>query len=256
MTDSLLSEWGANEVLTLTLNRPERRNALDPELLNALAEALDQEGSRAGAVILRGAGDDAFSAGYDLTRLTGTSADLDADRYIGEASNALRACPAPVIARLTGHCHGAGVELALSCDLRIGAPSLRMSVPAVSLGVVYRFQFVARLVQICGLARAGDLLLAMPELDAVRAYGWGLITEVVPDSEIDKRVHQMAERLAAYPRLAVHGTKASLNLLERRAISGEDLLQAQQIRAGAAASPERREAVKRRQQSMTRRSKR
>src|SRR5689334_11812741 len=137
MTDSLLTEWGANDVLTLTINRPERRNALDPELLGALADALHRDGERAGAVILRGAGDDAFSAGYDLSRLTGTPADLDADRHIGEAASALRACPAPVIARLTGHCHGAGVELALNCDLRFASPTLRMSVPAVSLGVVY-----------------------------------------------------------------------------------------------------------------------
>src|SRR5437763_17065903 len=90
MTDSLLTEWGEHDVLTLTLNRPERRNALDPELLTALAESLDSHGDRARAVILRGAGVDAFSAGYDLSRLTGTPADLEADRFIGEAVSALR----------------------------------------------------------------------------------------------------------------------------------------------------------------------
>src|SRR5438552_228180 len=166
MTDVLLTEWGAHDLLTLTLNRPERRNALDPELLTALAESLATDGERARVVILRGAGTEAFSAGYDLSRLTGTPADLEADRFIGEAVNALRQCPAPVIARLQGHCHGAGVELALNCDLRITSPTLRMSVPAISLGVVYRYQFVARLVQTCGIARTSDLLLAMHELDA------------------------------------------------------------------------------------------
>ena len=249
MTDSLLAEWGEHDVLTLTLNRPERRNALDPELLIALAESLDSHGDRARAVILRGAGVDAFSAGYDLSRLTGTPADLEADRFIGEAVYALRQCPAPVIARLQGHCYGAGVELALNCDLRIASPTLRMSVPAVSLGVVYRYQFVARLVQTCGIARAADLLLAMPELDAESAMRWGLITEVSDD--IDDRVTAVAHRLATSPRDAVHGTKASLNLLERRGIAGEDLLQAQQLRASAAASPERKEAVRRRQKKVT-----
>ena len=249
MTDSLLTEWGEHDVLTLTLNRPERRNALDPELLTALAESLDSHGDRARAVILRGAGVDAFSAGYDLSRLTGTPADLEADRFIGEAVNALRQCPAPVIARLQGHCYGAGVELALNCDLRIASPSLRMAVPAVSLGVVYRYQFVARLVQTCGIARAADLLLAMPELDAGTAIRWGLVTEVSDD--IDGRVTALAQRLATSPRDAVHGTKASLNLLERRGIAGEDLLQAQQLRTTAAASPERKEAVRRRQKKLT-----
>src|SRR5437899_3663097 len=253
MTDVLLTEWGAHDLLTLTLNRPERRNALDPELLTALAESLAADGERARAVILRGAGAEAFSAGYDLSRLAGTPADLEADRFIGETVNALRQCPAPVIARLQGHCHGAAVELALNCDLRIASPTLRMSVPAVSLGVVYRYQFVARLVQTCGIARTADLLLAMPELDAETAYRWGLVTEVVPESEIDNRLHTLAQKLATSPRTAVQGTKASLNLLERRAISGEDLLQAQQLRAAAAASPERQDAIKRRRQSVTRR---
>jgi enoyl-CoA hydratase len=254
LTETLRREWGAHDILTLTIDRPDRRNALDPELLTALAEALRGDGERAAAVILRGAGTEAFSSGYDLSRLTGTVEDLEADHYIGEAATALRECPAPVIARLQGHCHGAAVELAMSCDIRIAADDLRLSVPAVSLGVVYRFQFVARLVQICGIARASDLLLAMPELDAERAAAWGLVTEVSRGSEIDNRVQALAQNLAAAPRTAVRGTKASLDLLARRGISGEDLLLAQQLREAAAASPERRDAVSRRKQSMSRRS--
>jgi enoyl-CoA hydratase/carnithine racemase len=248
---ALRSEWGTHDILTLTIDRPDRRNALDPELLTALAAALRDDGERASVVILRGAGTEAFSSGYDLSRLTGTVDDLEADHYIGEAVTALRACPAPVIARLQGHCHGAAVELAMSCDLRVAADDLRLSVPAVSLGVVYRFQFLARLVQICGLARASDFLLAMPELDAGKAAAWGFVTEVSPGPEIDNRVNALAEKLAASPRTAVRGTKASLDLLARRAVSGEDLLLAQQLRSAAAASPERLEAVARRKQSMS-----
>jgi enoyl-CoA hydratase len=248
---TLLSEWGTDGVLTLTLNRPDRRNALDPELLSALAEALRTEGERAGAVILRGAGDDAFSAGYDLSRLTGTAQDLDADGVIGAAAGALRGCPAPVIARLQGHCHGAAVELAMNCDLRVASPELRMSVPAVGLGVVYRYEFVARLVQTCGLARTADLLLAMPELDGARAYAWGLVTEIVPSAEIDARVQALARRLATAPRAAVRGTKSSLNLLAARGVVPDDLHAAQRLRGEAAASPERQEALRRRQRKVT-----
>ena len=252
MTEALLREWGAHDVLTLTLNRPDRRNALDPELLDELADALHTEGERAGAVVLRGAGSEAFSAGYDLSRLTGSIEDLDADRHIGEAASALRTCPAPVIARLQGHCYGAGVELDLNCDLRIAA-DLRLAVPAVGLGVVYRYPFVARLVQICGIARASDLLLGMLELDSETAYAWGLVTEVVPAKNIDARISELAEKLAIAPRPAVEGTKASLNLLDRRAVAGEDLLQAHELRTRAAASPERKEAVERRKQKIKRR---
>ncbi|HKW70214.1 MAG TPA: enoyl-CoA hydratase/isomerase family protein [Candidatus Dormibacteraeota bacterium] len=253
MTDALLVESGAHDILTLTFNRPGRRNALDPELLTALTTTLLTDGARAAAVILRGAGG-SFSSGYDISRLTGSVEDLEADRFIGDAASALRTCPAPVIAQLDGHCHGAGVEIALSCDLRIAGDDLHLSVPAVSLGVVYRYQFVARLVQICGAARASDLLLAMPALDAGRAYAWGLVTEVVPVAEIGARVAQLAEKLATSPPAAVRGTKASLNLLAARAASADDLERAQRLRIHAAGSPERREAVRLRQQSMSRRA--
>jgi len=247
-------EWGLHDILTLTLDRPDRLNALDPELLSALVDSLTADGARATVVILRGAGGEAFSSGYDLSRLTGSTDDLDADRLIGAAANALRTCPAPVIARLNGHCHGAAVELALNCDLRIAAHDLRMSLPAVTLGVVYRYELLARLVQTCGIARAADLLLAMPELDAGQAYLWGLVTEIVPASEIDARIQGLAETLAVSPRSAVQGTKASLALLERRATIAEDLDRAYQLRIKAAGSPERHEALGRRQRSMARRS--
>jgi enoyl-CoA hydratase/carnithine racemase len=249
MTDALLREWGPNDVLTLIINRPERRNALDPELLDALADTIRTEGERAGAIVLRGAGTEAFSAGYDLSRLTGSLEDLDADRHIGDAATALRSCPTPVIARLQGHCHGAGVELALNCDLRI-ASGLNLSVPAVGLGVVYRYPFIARLVQICGIARASDLLLGMLELDSETAYAWGLVTEVVPADDLDARIGELAARLAQSPRPAVEGTKASLNLLDRRAVSGEDLLQAHELRTRAASSPERKAAVEKRKRKI------
>ena len=251
MADSLLVEWGDPDVLTLTLNRPDRRNAVDPDLLEALTRALTEHGERAGAVVLRGAGDAAFSAGYDLAHLTGTPADLDADQIIGDAVNAIRSCPAPVIARLAGHCHGAGVELALNSDLRVATPDLRMSVPAVSLGVVYRYQFVARLVQICGMARASDLLLGMRELDGETALVWGLVTEIVELSELDARVERAAHKLATAPRAAVRGTKASLNLLAARGAAAEDIATAQRLRVAAAASPERQKALKRRQQKLS-----
>ena len=252
MTDALLHEWGPHDVLTLTINQPDRRNAVDPEILDALADALRTDGARAGAVVLRGAGTEAFSSGYDLGRLTGSIEDLDADRHIGDAATALRNCPAPVIARLQGHCHGAGVELALNCDLRI-ASDLRLSVPAVGLGVVYRYPFVARLVQICGIARASDLLLGMLELDSDTAYVWGLVTEVVAAEMLDRRVNELAETLARSPRPAIEGTKASLNLLDRRMVTGEDLAQAHEMRTRAAASPERKAAVEHRKQRIKRR---
>ncbi len=243
MSADLGLEWWSDAVLVLTLNRPDRRNAVDHGLLAELASALETEGGRAAAVVLRGAGGAAFSAGFDLDLLQGTEADLDADRSIGRAVDAILGCPAPVIAMIQGHCHGAGVELALSCDLRVAADDLKLSLRAVSLGVVYRYQLVSRLVQLAGLGRAADLLLAMPLLSADDASGWGLVTEVVPAAEIEARVRALSFAIASAPRVAVEGTKAALVMAARRSVAEADLEAVLAWRRRAIVSPERRAAL-------------
>jgi enoyl-CoA hydratase/carnithine racemase len=229
--------------MVLTIDRPARHNTVDRELLEAIAAALESDGRRAGAVVLRGAGGKAFSAGFDLDHLQGSEPDLDADRAIGRAVDAILACSAPVVSMIQGHCHGAGVELAMSCDLRIAADDLQLSLRAVSLGVVYRYELVTRLVQLAGLGRATDLLLGMPRLNAKDALDWGLVTEVVPADAVEERTRAVAEALAAAPRSAVQGTKASLVMAARSMIAEVDLDRATDLRRRAATSTERREAL-------------
>ncbi len=249
MASDLRVDWWSESVLVLTIDRPNRRNVVDHELLSAVAAELESNTSRARAIVLRGAGGAAFSAGFDLDQLRGTEADLEADRSIGTAVNAIMACPAPVISMIQGHCHGAGFELALSCDLRIGADDLQMSLRAVSLGVVYRYELISRIVGMAGLGRAADLLLAMPVLGAAEALAWGLVTEVVPAHDIDRRTRALAEMIAAGPRSAVEGTKASLVMAARRTVDGDAVKEASKWRHRAITSGERRaalEAAKRR----------
>ena len=243
MAADLRVEWWAERVLVLTIDRPERRNPVDHELLSALATEVNANGAKAGAIVLRGAGGAAFSAGFDLDQIHGTEADLDADRSIGKAVDAITDSPAPVISMIQGHCHGAGVELALSCDLRIAADDLQLSLQAVSLGVVYRYPLISRLVEIAGLGRAADLLLARPVLGASEALTWGLVTEVVPAGNIDRRTRELAEMLAASPRSAVEGTKASLQMVARQELREGAMQQTRLLREKAAASPERRAAL-------------
>ena len=230
-------------MLALTLDRPERRNVLDHDLLGALAGALESDGAKARVVVLRGAGGKAFSAGFDLDLLEGSEKDLEADRFIGRAVDAITGCPAPVIAMIQGHCHGAGVELAMTCDVRIAASDLRLSLQAVALGVVYRYQLVSRLVQLAGLGRAADLLLTRPTLDAGTALAWGLVSEVVPAAGVERRTRELADAIAALPRSAVEGTKASLVLASRRAVTDTELDKVAAWRRGAIASGERKEAL-------------
>jgi enoyl-CoA hydratase/carnithine racemase len=234
-----------DRVLFLTLNRPAVRNALDYELLDRLSNALSTGVGDAGAVVLRGAGGRAFSAGFDLTNLTGGEDDRRADEAIGRAVSAIEDCPLPVIAELRGHCHGAAVEVALACDVRIAGDDLGMALRAVRLGVTYRFQLLARLTQICGLGRAQHLLFAMPVLDAGAALEWGLVGEVVAADGLESRVAAFAAGLAAEPRSALLGTKASFRMLRRRALDPQDLARAEELRRRSAVSPERKAALDR-----------
>jgi enoyl-CoA hydratase len=243
MDETLLVNRNGDGILSVVLNRPERHNALDFNLLERLATTIREMGEDAAVVILRGAGEKAFSSGFDVTELTGSVQDMRADEAVGRAADAIRSCPVPVIARLRGHCHGAGIDIALACDLRIAADDVHLSLPAVRLGVVYRYQLLGRLAQMAGLGRAQDLLLAMPTLDAQQALSWGLLSEVMAADGLDGRIAAIASALAAAPPPAVRGTKASLRLLSERIVDVSDLAEAERWRRIAAQSPERREAL-------------
>jgi len=234
-TDTLL-ERRDGKVLHLTLNRPERHNALDFELLDRLIHALHPTDDIA-VVILDGAGHRAFSAGFDVTQLTGSESDLAADDAIARAAAAIQNCPAPVVAAIRGHCYGGAFDLAMACDLRVASSDAHFALPAVRLGVVYRYDFIADLIQFCGLGRARDLLFAMPALTADQALAWGFLTEVIPAADLDVRVQELAIQLAAAPLSAVRGTKETIRLL------AGDRQRLEDIRQSAAQSPERTEAL-------------
>src|SRR5205823_3294339 len=141
--------------------------------------------------------------------------DERADEAIAHAVTAIQECPAPVVACLRGHCRGAAVELALSCDLRIAADDIQLSLGAVRLGVVYRTDFLALLVQLCGFGRSVDLMLEGRVLDGHTAQSWGLLSEVVPADELDDHCMRVAMSLAEAPRAAAVGTKRSFQILRK-----------------------------------------
>lgn len=243
MAADLRTDWTEDRVMVLTIERPERHNVLDHELLAALTQRLREDGGRAVAVVLGGAGTRAFSAGFDLGRLVGGEADLAADAAIGGAVSAIAACPAPVVAQIAGHCHGGAVELALSCDLRVASADLQLSLGAAALGVVYRYEFMVRLVAMCGLGRAEDLMLGQRRLDAAEARAWGLVTEVVEPDALRDRALQVARAAGALPGVAVAGTKASLLQAASGAFGDEADRLALEWRRRAAGSEERRVAL-------------
>lgn len=227
----------------VTLNRPGVHNALDYELLGQLAATIGAEGEQSRALVLQGAGERAFSTGFDLGQLTGTTADLEADRAIGRAADAIRDSPVPVLAAMRGYCQGAAVELALTCDLRLAASDLQLRVPAVQLGVVYRPRLVARMAELAGLGRAADLLLIGALIGAEAAFTAGLLSEVVAGELLQSRAAELAHALAAAPAAAVRGTKAVLRQLGADPLSPGPRAELEEWRSRAAGSPERREAL-------------
>ncbi|MBV9820372.1 MAG: enoyl-CoA hydratase/isomerase family protein [Solirubrobacterales bacterium] len=235
-------------VQLLVLNRPDARNALDDELTDALAGALDDAAgdARIRAIILTGAGG-SFCAGGDLSRFEREWTPSAFRRY----SHRLTALIAgieqlekPVIAAINGAVTGAGTQLALACDIRLAAPGAQILFSEGRLGIIPSHGGVTRLVKLVGLARARDVLLAGEVLGSEDAERFGLLTAVVADGEVVKAARERAElalrrspeAYAAAKRLLAIAADASL----QAGIAAEALAQTSLI-----STSEHREAVHR-----------
>jgi 2-(1,2-epoxy-1,2-dihydrophenyl)acetyl-CoA isomerase len=217
-------------VAVLTMNRPARRNALSPAMLEALATALREaeESDDVGCVVLTGAGG-AFCAGGDVKAMAeGNAAGMDYDARVARqrrsqraTSGRLHAMPKPTIAALPGPAAGAGLSLALACDLRVAARSAILSTAFARVGLAGDFGgtwFLARLV---GPARARELYFLSERLSAEEAERLGIVNRVVDDERLEKEALGLAARLAAGPRIALRYMKENLNRAENGHQLGE-----------------------------------
>jgi enoyl-CoA hydratase/carnithine racemase len=212
MSELILSERN-EELLTLTLNRPEKRNAINFELYEQLDAALRQAATTGGlrVVLLRGAGS-SFSSGIDVTsfmllaqkygagwqqRMRTITADFQA------VLNRLERLELPTIALLHGHCLGLALELALACDLRIAAEGTRLGLPETRLGMIPDVGGTTRLTRLLGPARAKELIFTGREIGAEQAERWGLVGEVVAADELQARGETLAAEIIAAAPLAV-----------------------------------------------------
>jgi enoyl-CoA hydratase/carnithine racemase len=205
----------ADGVARLTISNPATRNALDREILDALATAL--AGVDARCVVLTGAGT-VFSAGYDIgalapARLAEEAAELLTHPF-ETALAALDAVEVPVVAALGGHAFGGGLELALACDLRVVAAGARLGMPPARLGVVYSDTGLRRFVDAIGAARTRELFLTARPVGAEVALGWGLVNEVVAPEAVAGRGVELAGEIAALSPLSVRGNKRVLRALD------------------------------------------
>ncbi|MGQ0546109.1 MAG: enoyl-CoA hydratase-related protein [Betaproteobacteria bacterium] len=195
------------EVVRLTLERPQKANALDSRLLDELATAVEKLDTAVRVVVLAGAGR-SFCGGADIDELRSLDA-ATAGAFVSRihrACTALRRLPMPVVARLHGAVIGAGLELAASCDLRIAAEGTRFAMPEVRLGIPSVVE-AALLPRLMGSGRAAWLVLTGEAIDARRAYEGGLVEQVSSDPDgalralIEKLLAASSEALATQKRL-------------------------------------------------------
>jgi enoyl-CoA hydratase/carnithine racemase len=214
----LLLDEPAEAVARLTLNRPDSRNALDHELLDGLAAAMPDldRGIELRCVLITGGGR-AFSAGYDIAAIPRETFERDAEALVAHpfhaALEAIAAHPWPVIAAINGHALGGGLELTLTCDLRLCARGAKLGMPPAKLGLIYGHTGLRRFIDAIGVPRTKELFLTGRNLDAERAEEIGLVHEVVDDAELEGLAIEWAAEVAANAPLSMKGNKHAIDTL-------------------------------------------
>jgi enoyl-CoA hydratase len=201
-------------VATISIDRPQSRNALALQTMAELDEAISALGDDARVLVIRGVGDKAFCAGGDLKELEAMRSAEEAAEMARRMRATLDRLPQvsiPVIAALNGDALGGGAELAIACDFRIAASHARFGFPQISLGLMLAWGATERLAALVGRGRSMHALLTGRIFAAPEAFSAGLVEEVVPAARFDERVSAVARSIAAAPREAVAGIKRSVN---------------------------------------------
>jgi enoyl-CoA hydratase len=211
MNDILLRER-RDGVETLRLHRPDKRNALNLDLVNALHRAVDdlRRDADLRAVILAGAGAD-FMAGADIAELLERGAPEALASINGTLFRRIEELPVPVIAAVRGYALGGGCELALAADIRVAGRSAKFGQPEVGLGIVPGAGATHRLPRLVGLGHAKELVLSGRIIDAAEAERIGLVNRVVDDDRVEPEAAAIADRVAAQGAEAVRLAKLALN---------------------------------------------
>jgi enoyl-CoA hydratase/carnithine racemase len=204
----------APHVARLTIDSPAKRNALDHEILDALAALLPSLEAR--CLLLTATGK-VFSAGYDIGALPKQDLAEAAEAIVAHpftaAIEALDAYPYPVLAAIGGHAIGGGLELALSCDLRICSAEARLGMPPARLGLVYSHTGLRKFIDAVGAPRTRELFYTARNIAADEALDWGLVGEVLPAAQVSARGVELAAAIAANSPLSLRGNKRVIRAL-------------------------------------------
>ncbi|RDI70581.1 enoyl-CoA hydratase/isomerase family protein [Halopelagius longus] len=211
--DTVRLEWD-DEVATLVIDRPDRLNALNPETLDAVEEAVT-EARKAGArvLVVTGAGEKAFVAGADIERMREFDT-AEAQAYAEQGhriASAIESFPAPTVAAVNGYAFGGGCELAVACDLRVASERAVLGQTEIDLGIIPGWGGTQRLPALVGDETARRMIFFGERIDATDAYERGLVGEVVAHDQLRDRVAETAAELAEKPRHALHAAKEAIN---------------------------------------------
>lgn len=220
MNDMVLQKLEGG-LLTIIMNRPERKNALNPEMVAGLVEAARRaaDDPEVRAVLFKGAGG-SFCVGGDVKSMAAGRAPLPFEVKMAnlrrgmEVSRILHQMPKPVVAQLDGAAAGAGLSMALSCDLRVASESCKITTAFAKVGFSGDYGGTYFLTQLLGSARARELYLTSPVLTSKEAHAIGMVTKVVPDAEIDAAALELALSLAQGPSIALGYIKRNINNAE------------------------------------------
>jgi enoyl-CoA hydratase/carnithine racemase len=226
MADEVLSSISEG-VASVTINRPDKRNALNSAVLARLEAAFDQfDGDGAvRVVVVRGAGK-AFCAGMDLREMSARQTEqADPESGVVSVFQRIERSPHPTIAMINGDAYAGGCELALHCDLRVAAEPARFAMPLARIGLIVPFPLGQKLVEVVGPAFAREILLTGLPVGARRAYDMGMVHRVVSADELEATTYELARTIAGHAPLALAGMKATVlrALSARESIAHADL---------------------------------
>lgn len=242
MSEALRLEF-ADQIATLTIDRPAKRNAISYQMWSEFPEiAAEVDKSDAAVLVVRGG--EHFSAGADISEFQTLRAGAEgAARYseaVHSGERALSGISVPTIAAISGFCIGGGCEIALACDIRLSADNATFGITPAKLGIVYHFTSTQQLVNAVGPAWAKQILFSAEFLDAATALRIGLVNEVHPVSELDGRVAALAATIRDRAMVSVTGAKTIVNAIQDGSGDGPEI---DELYAKAHASAEYAEGV-------------
>lgn len=248
----LLIDEPAAGVLRLTISNPAKRNALDHPILDAITATLEDLGSTPSEIrclIVTGA-HGMFSAGYDIGEIPAEEFEERAEKLVAhpftEAIDALEAFPYPTVAMLPGHTIGGGLELALSCDLRVALDGIKLGMPPAKLGLVYSHTGLRRFIDAIGVPRTRELFLLGKYIEAPTALSWGLVNRLAPEEQLEPTTLEIASELAGNAPLAQKGNKRVIAALLQAegGLAGDVEQELIELRQASFASHDMREGMR------------